>query len=40
MRGTAEELGRQLQFASRNPFVRALLAGGAIAVVLIAVRRR
>jgi hypothetical protein len=40
VRGTAEELGRQLQIVRRNPFARALLAGGAIAVVVLAVRRR
>jgi hypothetical protein len=42
VRGTAEELGRQLEAARRNPLVRALLAGGVglIAVVLLAGRRR
>jgi hypothetical protein len=40
VRGIGEELGRQLQLARHNPIGRALLAVGAIAVVLLAVRRR
>jgi hypothetical protein len=40
VRGIGEEVGRQLQLARQNPIARALLAGGAIAAVFLAVRRR
>jgi hypothetical protein len=40
VRGTAEELGRQLRLAGRSPLVRAVAAGGAIVAVLLAARRR
>lgn len=40
VRGTAEELGRQLRLAGRSPVVRAVGAGGAILAVLFAVSRR
>jgi hypothetical protein len=40
VRGAAEEVGRQLQRAGRNPFVLAVAGGGAIVAVFLAVRRR
>jgi hypothetical protein len=41
VRGSTEEVGRQLRLAGRSPLVRAVLAGGAIvAAVLLAVRSR
>lgn len=40
LRGTAEELGRQLRSAARSRTVRALGFGGAIVVALCALRRR
>jgi hypothetical protein len=40
VRGTAEELRRQLRLAGRDPRVRAVMAGGLFLAVLVAVRRR
>jgi hypothetical protein len=40
VRGAAEEMGRQVRVAGRSPVVRAVVAGGAILAVLLAVKRR
>ena len=40
VRGTGEELGRQLRSAARSPLVRGVVAGCAVLVVLLAGRRR
>lgn len=40
VRGTAEEMGRQIQHAGRSRLVRAVVAGGAALALLLVVRRR